>query len=1114
MGSGGDCGGRALSLRSSVLLAVLLLLGVASQACAGSGGSEPGGGEAGEAALGGENGNPPSGSGAGEAGAGAADSAGGQGGSLTTGAGAAGEGGSGAAPLGVAGQAGSGGDGGAHELPEVGPSCRAQAEACDGDDDDCDGVVDNGCGPQITHVGFEHKVSYFDGDTYWGTLTGFGSPPVFINATGVPGGAADPLAPLTFHLGGPDAGLLDCPNDDCTFSADWDATYQHFEAAVEFAQPLAPGRYRFTVSVSDETGATSPTVEAVQDSNLCLWFAESAAGAQDGSSPDNALSGSLQAALDLASQSPHRAVCIAGTPLIYEAITLPSTPYSPDLVGGWSTSGWPNNEFLALKLLAGATLDFGAGYDGFLEGVNIARPDNGDAVTLLKLREARVRVLNYRLHNDGLQDYPDGLIGVDVADAPGGSPTELVLVDGFGYFSGAQDATGIRIASGASFKAQQSSLTFGGCQGDCRGLDVEDATVSGAFMENYLCDGVCRGVDLRGATLAKNVHGRSAYGSGESRGVEIGPGVTVQGALHGEVDNADGSSIGVRVGDGVGAAHVDAAVSAYIEYSSGSQTGIVVESGSSLRTTAKSLLVSGALTGDAMVKIAHPQAGTLRGIQVLPGAALVLEHTPGIYFSGSDEDAYAIDVQGSPELPATARIIDNTRIAVPGQYRNPFYPNDPAPPWKLQNAIAVRLSNTRDVVIANNGSISASGGRNFSAGIADGDVWLDADAPDGLGLSPGASLSLVVAGNDFISGGVPTGGGADCDTDANPIAPGVLLVGTQHALIRDNGSPHSGHSGIHGGGIIKRQGMPELSRQHVGVWLLDSRHVRVSHNELRSGGTWACTLGHPSEAAALRDGHAEGHASEHLLIERNGLSCAAADMFSGFDPDETCLGVELNAPSPAAPPVLVNNYILGTRGSRLVGIRQRGGKAVLAFNTIELGYRPEQAEESEQWVGDMTKLGFELLDVDGSEIVSNIVWVRPTSDPVYSPDVTRLGIFETRTAGTTSGLAMLAGNLFFLEGVEGATYVVVSDGADSASYVASNLDAVSGVAECHHNITANPLISSEPVWGHERSAARLGAGSPAIDAGVSHPLVSDDIDGQARPAGDLPDIGADEAPGG
>jgi poly(beta-D-mannuronate) lyase len=59
------------------------------------------------------------------------------------------------------------------------------------------------------------------------------------------------------------------------------------------------------------------------------------------------------------------------------------------------------------------------------------------------------------------------------------------------------------------------------------------------------------------------------------------------------------------------------------------------------------------------------------------------------------------------------------------------------------------------------------------------------------------------------------------------------------------------------------------------------------------------------------------------------------------------------------------------------------------------------------------------------------------------------------------------------------------------------------------SVGVNGVRTVDPLLADDGSVMRLGAGSPAIDAGTGdHPFVTEDMDGQARVGG--ADVGADE----
>jgi hypothetical protein len=1064
----------------------------AGRASGGGGGSSSGRGGAGDA--GGAGGSSGSNATGGRSAAGGASGSGGTAGDLGGGdggggadGGTSGTGGDSAGTGAQGGRSGAGGSSNGGQAGEDGgtggdrgggsSTCTATPEACNGDDDDCDGVSDNGCEPFIVDAGFYGTRSFYADSTYWAHLREGQAAILDVQAQLSDIAPAD--GPMIFHIGGPDIALLDCPSGACTVS-DSSSPYR---AQVPFLSTPALGRYRFTVSVESASGATSPTLGVALEVNRCVWYGETAKGAANGSTPSDTLSGSLQAALELASAAPDQAVCVAGKPTVQEDIVLPSTPYSPDLVGGFAADGQSSNDFLILYMNAASGLTFESGYDGLIQTINTQR-DTTHSGGFLVLRDATLRLFDYHYGN-GSSPLTDDFIGIDVSDPDGGPPTELLLASGFAYFYGKADSTGVRIADGASYRGGAGNdLWFFDCTGDCRGFHVKDATAENPAITVAAVDGTIRGVDVEGNSTVENPAAGGNSDAGDICGVKLGAGVTVTGSVNAAFSDSTGDVVGVCVGDGSGKASFDGVVRASVQGITGTATGILVEAESYLRM-AHTLRGSQARAVDV-----SDVTGTARGVHVRPGGSVALEHN-GSFYVEATEAAYGVDLEGTALEPTTARVVDNESIVAESPGRS------------AQDTVAIRLRHTENVLIAGNARIGnyGWGGVRFAPGIADGALYEDALATGGIERVDGRSTGLVIEDNLLIGG---TNGGSDCLSEAH-VAPGILLVGTTHARIRRNGAKGVAKGGIVGGSPhVVGDSVHALPAQAVGVLLIDTTDVGLFENEIRPGSGAVCLGSGQIEGAAVRDGVDGAQASEGLVVEANGLTCALE--YGGFyGPDMGCLGIELNGTTAAR---VTDNYVFANYGEKLVGVRQRGGSdAFIAFNTLELGYRPDVMFDTE-WAGwNLHKHGIELLGTSDAVVANNIVWIRPSTT---STDVTRYAVYETRAAGTSSGMATFANNLLFLEGMTDPDYVVVTDGLDTAAYDESSFDAIDGVDDGGANLAGDPLLTPFD-YGYERTQARPLAGSPAIDAGSSLPLAPTlDIDGHPRSVGAAPDIGCGE----
>lgn len=154
------------------------------------------------------------------------------------------------------------------------------------------------------------------------------------------------------------------------------------------------------------------------------------------------------------------------------------------------------------------------------------------------------------------------------------------------------------------------------------------------------------------------------------------------------------------------------------------------------------------------------------------------------------------------------------------------------------NAVAIRLDHTNGVRIANNGTINVDhGGSRFAAAIADGRIGRDAVR------TAGASTALVIEDNGVIAGGDGTSAPspADCSVSVAPetsdVAAGVVLVGTEAPVVRRNGRPQRDGGGIIGGKTLAywNGGARALEPIAAGLLLVDTHGALIEDNELRDG---------------------------------------------------------------------------------------------------------------------------------------------------------------------------------------------------------------------------------------------------------------------------------------
>jgi len=519
-------------------------------------------------------------------------------------------------------------------------------------------------------------------------------------------------------------------------------------------------------------------------------------------------------------------------------------------------------------------------------------------------------------------------------------------------------------------------------------------------------------------------------------------------------------------------------------------------------------------------------SGTCRGIHLLPGTWAEIRGNQGIR-ANSDDVAIGIDLEGSNAQRVTAVIDGNQDIGADTQGAR---------------SIAINLWHTTQTEITNNINIGApwtSAGRELGLGIADGYLLRDGS------VVAGNSNHLTIGGNMMISGGASwwaqqcanpgdTGEGAD-------VTGGILLVGSQDVTITDNGRPNDQMAGIFGGSstihwdpITRR-----LPPSSVGLWLVDTNRVLVIGNEVRAG-TYAnfapqCLipdLPDPSPeipvATAYRDGVPPNDdmgagfpgvlPSRNTLFLKNGASCAEPpeNGAMGAGIVTWCTVVELNVPQDPTAPLLVNNHLAATKGNFLIALWQRGGNGVMAVNNTmdsDLILKPwdplPTTNSIRKW-----PIYADNIDVDGLDLENNIIYTH--EDDPYDRISQRLCMKEAVPSGTSSNIATLDHNLFYIEGDDLSdptipAYVQVTDFMSLAGYPPDSLNAIVGISAIGGNFAALPgMLEYSKDW--QKSLARLAAGSAAINAGVTGGAVPpDDIDGQSRPdPGGSVDIGHDE----
>jgi hypothetical protein len=788
--------------------------------------------------------------------------------------------------------------------------------------------------------------------------------------------------PLNFDWTGPDVGELSC--DPACQSSDGSSPYQ---TTVDWGNPTSPGTYNLTVLAWDDFDPTNSTsVDIIVEVDACVWV--EAGGSGTGTLGDPL--GSIDTALNQAKNSADTSVCVIGAGTFTEDLNLPSSPNTPDLLGGFDPSGSLSTDRPIIIASIASGLRFQAGHAG-------------------------------RIHHFAIQQSVSGNNTVSVVNAsPEISDCHITLADG-------NSPVGVYIHAGVAMAGTAAPTILGGqIVSDFAG-SAQDST------------GILVVVDV-GATASPRI-------------------------LH------------------------------------------------------MNRLQISACTG------------TCRGIHLTEGTWAEIRGNQGIRVNSEDDTAIAIDLEGTDTRRVGALIDGNQNIS--------------AETSKGQRSIAVNLRRTDRTSITNNDAVGTpwtSAGRALSAGIADGYVLRDGTT------AAGESNLLTISGNQMIAGGSSwwaqpcqnpgdTGEGAD-------VAVGILLVGSQNATIRDNGRPNEQMSGIFGGGTtihwvpLKRRLPPSA----IGLWLIDTQNVTVLSNEIRAGSYQNFTKqgcanpdipSDPSPelppATAYRDGLPPNDdfllgpvpgelPSRGTVFDKNGASCAQQpeNGAMGAGVVTWCAVVELNIPTGATAPYLTNNHLAATKGNFLIALWQRGGSGVLAVNnTLDSDQMlkpwdpPPDHNSINKW-----PVFADNIDPDGLTLINNIIYSH--EDDPYDRVSERLCITEWVATGTSSNIAELSSNLFYIQGDDltdpnAPPYVRVTDHSVTTDYSPAALNAIAGIPTCAGNFADLPGLT-EPGQDWEKSTARLIPGSAAIDAGMfSSTAPTDDIDLESRPdPGGGFDIGHDE----
>jgi len=171
--------------------------------------------------------------------------------------------------------------------------------------------------------------------------------------------------------------------------------------------------------------------------------------------------------------------------------------------------------------------------------------------------------------------------------------------------------------------------------------------------------------------------------------------------------------------------------------------------------------------------------------------------------------------------------------------------------------------------------------------------------------------------------------------------------------------------------------------------------------------------------------------------------------------------------------------------------------------------------EGNQVISNATTIGIELFNGPGVATLVNNIVARSGTQVIRAEGQSGQALTATLIHNTLVGPG--GGSGAYVAGY--TTLIVTNTIAVSATWGITNVSPVSATVIADHNLfwanTYPGIQGTNPVNGNPRfvnPAAgdyHLGPGSAAIDAGVDA-RVTTDIDGDPRPIGALPDIGADE----
>ncbi|MCB9652330.1 MAG: hypothetical protein H6730_37850 [Deltaproteobacteria bacterium] len=491
--------------------------------------------------------------------------------------------------------------------------------------------------------------------------------------------------------------------------------------------------------------------------------------------------------------------------------------------------------------------------------------------------------------------------------------------------------------------------------------------------------------------------------------------------------------------------------------------------------------------------------GTCRGVHALGHAdARLSGRIIDVEAVGAGSRAHGVEFEAAGGEQPTGYVVGYTRITPQTSVDEP-----------ADATVAVRLLGTRDVRIASNGVLGPTtqiAGRRFSAALADGEVGSDGT------VIRGDSVRLMVEGNRQVAAGLASYAWRNeaCD-DTQPnatgteIGPGILLVGTTTSTVRSNGSNSSRDTGVFGAASSTYLGGAARTLPPIvpGLWTVDTRDVRVAHNEVRSGvlvNLPGCGTDTLPVVEAVRDGLGlelqDALPSEGLRLEANGVVTGRRASFDGL-PNLDEGPTRLVAFYGRGSALLVNNYLAATRGTDLVGLYARGGAQLTVINdVIEVEAVAPSANR------EVAKRGLVAEDMGAGliDLVNTVVLLR--EDAGLTPNPVALDLPDGAPFG------QLDNNLLFVEAAERGqrgAYAVVGGQQYGRDAFQAFVALVGGAA----NLILPPLYQSHALE-HRRSNNRLSDRSPARDAGRAEGAPADDRFGAPRPQGPGVDIGHHE----